>query len=581
MSRKIAFAKGKLILKGLCLISVLACLGVWVLTQIKQAKAEEQQTSEVLVTQADTRFKAKQFKQALQSYEQAVQSSPTGSEQAFKARKGLIQAQVATGRIDQARSAAAEFLKDYKAQEDRYPQAACEIGEALDLFGQSGQARECFKKVLIEPGDGQYLVWAYRGAAMASIAMGELDEAAQNLQALKESCKGKAGQVAALEQVAACYSSFECHDKAIELCKDLLISYWNQPEAIQIQSDLAEALTANGNLTEAQEAIDQLVRNYPRDPQLPKYLMRLSRKALVKGRYDLAIQTFERLAKGYSDSEEARDLEVWQAKARALAAMKAGQDLAYEGALVDLRTMGDKTIVITALEEVGALAQKAGKEASARSLYEEAIRRGATKSDLESRRCVGLAHIGLGQVAQAKEVLDGLIRDYADDPDLARSLVEIAGVYEQRLGTPTGISGVKSEPQALRALLASHLKTPVSSEEAGGFIAVLDKLGELSQDRQYTPQGLHILAQCCHRMGNRTKALEVYERLDGDWPAEKYRWHAQLMVAKGYERMAAEGKLSGQQAHEKALAAYTQVLERYPNSPAAKVARKWLEQSAN
>ena len=64
---------------------------------------------------------------------------------------------------------------------------------------------------------------------------------------------------------------------------------------------------------------------------------------------------------------------------------------------------------------------------------------------------------------------------------------------------------------------------------------------------------------------------------EDDYPEDSLVWNAQFLIGRNYEELLKSGLISASEAEPKIRAAYEQLLGMYPDCPAAKIARLWLD----
>jgi tetratricopeptide (TPR) repeat protein len=102
----------------------------------------------------------------------------------------------------------------------------------------------------------------------------------------------------------------------------------------------------------------------------------------------------------------------------------------------------------------------------------------------------------------------------------------------------------------------------------------------LPQTSSRSSQACQLAADCYLRLGRYDKAIDCYQYIVDTWPDSQMAWNAQFMVGYSYERLKKGGGLPGPEADLRTRAAYQQLLVAYPDCPAAKAAKNWLQHDA-
>jgi tetratricopeptide (TPR) repeat protein len=93
-----------------------------------------------------------------------------------------------------------------------------------------------------------------------------------------------------------------------------------------------------------------------------------------------------------------------------------------------------------------------------------------------------------------------------------------------------------------------------------------------------TAWAYNFAADCYRRLGQHQKAIEYYQKVVDDWPDYEYAWNALFRIGRTYENLKTLGVTSKSEADPKIKAVYEQLLVKYPDCSAARIARRWLNQ---
>jgi TolA-binding protein len=96
-----------------------------------------------------------------------------------------------------------------------------------------------------------------------------------------------------------------------------------------------------------------------------------------------------------------------------------------------------------------------------------------------------------------------------------------------------------------------------------------------------TAQAHYFSAACYRDLGDYAKAIEYYETVVDLWPDYEYAWNAQFLIGHSYEHLRNAGAVPVAEANPRIKAAYDQVVQKYPDCPAARAARNWLSNPVN
>lgn len=180
-------------------------------------------------------------------------------------------------------------------------------------------------------------------------------------------------------------------------------------------------------------------------------------------------------------------------------------------------------------------------------------------------------YINDGNDGAAFEAISQLIIDYNKHPDLAKSVLEIGKKYEDMgqlaFDVASSRPGRPNEPGIARG--KEYFKKALAVGEK-----IITELSELDKDA--TVEAYNLAAECCYRMDSWEKAIGYYQEIVDRAPEYHYAWNAQFMVGHCYKTLRNRGLIDRAEGKVLIRKAYEKVLENYPDSPAARGARLWL-----
>jgi len=173
------------------------------------------------------------------------------------------------------------------------------------------------------------------------------------------------------------------------------------------------------------------------------------------------------------------------------------------------------------------------------------------------------SNIFLGNEAAAEAMINELIADYNDQPDLPRAVFKIGEEYYNKA------FNTKGDPNSPDAKPEEYYRKA---------LAVWERIIKELPDPNSTiaAHAYYFSAVCYRRLGRCEKAIEYYQKIVDNWPDYEYAWNALFLIGRSYEDLKESGVISKSQADPKIKAAYEQLLEKYPDCPAAKIAQRWL-----
>ena len=288
------------------------------------------------------------------------------------------------------------------------------------------------------------------------------------------------------------------------------------------------------------------------------------------------------------------------------------------------------------LRHIGKTYEKAGKLEEAKSIYQKLI---SDYPDYEGLLNVQkhLLYILVKEGAETQGILDKLVEDYSQDPYLAVVLYDIAlrhelvdkytearnifqrigqlcpdraigsdalaktvdyfvaGDYQQALATiDKFITDFGSDSQSSHAVFsigeryyrkAFQLEQEGLSEQANDYFlkaaTIFDKVPDMSSVSHIMPRAPLLAGECYRKRGEWQKAIDRYQLIVDKWPDNIRAWKAMFHIGHLNEKLKNSGELFKSEADAKTKAAYEQHVEKYPDCPAARHARSWLNSNSS
>ena len=160
--------------------------------------------------------------------------------------------------------------------------------------------------------------------------------------------------------------------------------------------------------------------------------------------------------------------------------------------------------------------------------------------------------------------LNALLAAEAEDPSLPLASFLVGEEYRNQA---MGYLEVRRQEEAHKAFLrAAH---------------AWEDIIEHVPESVYTPESYYQLADCYYGLGRYGDAISLYQYIAKTWPDFELSWHCQFLVGYRCNELKKAGELASSQADPQIQEAYTRLMERYPECPAASAASDWLSRHSN
>lgn len=319
-----------------------------------------------------------------------------------------------------------------------------------------------------------------------------------------------------------------------------------------------------GNYANAQAAIGKLILDFNGHPALPGEIYRIaSYPYWGEKRYEDARRLYKSVLEKWPESEQA----MW-AQADIASVDISNRDYPSARAAIKklLDNYKDHKDLAAARFQLGSDYCRAGKYKEAQELYKQ-IAEEHPGSEVGALARVGLGKIKLclGGDEDARVIFDRVLADYAGQPILLEAMEMMASAYYNE--------ALRMKKQGLDEQAKSYYQKTIV--EFKRIMPQLPKTDDKAAEICY------FSGVCYSRLGQYKKAIEYYQKVVDTWPDYKYAWLAKSQVAKMYRRFARTGVMSDSEAEAVMKMVYEQLLADYPDCPAARTARRWLERNVN
>ncbi len=292
--------------------------------------------------QAETYRRNGDYQQADAIFETIITNYP-GTEVALRSQKGLVIVYIQTQRIYDAEAALKKLTADFATypEPNDVAQALFGIARQYEWSAKYKDANKVYQQILDEQPQSWYVNRADLGAERTNIqyliTIGKDEKAASATDKLAVDFAGHADLPQTIFDIAKRYEWSHKYEQANELYLHFVRAYPDSPAAGKVPLTLLrtniESLIAAGKETEAQGAIEKLISDYSKHPDLPGALEKIARKYEWTGRYERARSLYQQIAEQYPDSSYAGTARLEDLKVNILQLIEAGNDKAAQAGL--------------------------------------------------------------------------------------------------------------------------------------------------------------------------------------------------------------------------------------------------------
>jgi len=405
-------------------------------------------------------------------------------------------------------------------------------------------------------------------------------------------------------------------------------------ELEQAKALVIEYITS-GKVAEAADAYQKLITDFAGDANLPGAVFGIAEQYRHSQKFQTSIDTYKYILDNHPDSERA----IWAQTFTAVdyVALTDMQKAQAETEKLLQQYDGDPNLA-AAVTEIGGAYHWFKKYPQADAINELVLERWPdSQPALWARMNLITSKIAMGELSEASAGIEQFLSKCSDDKRLPEALSYIAGSFEYakrydeaknifqkiaeqfpessqageltfviaRIGILSAID--TGEPNSLQAIdgfivnfeghsslpgtlvhtIAHQIYNKAFEMESAGLenqsrayfqkaVDIWEHVGAGHPEQTNTADGYNWAGNCYRELGEYEKAIDCYSNVAEKFPEYNLAWNALFLVGQCYEDMAAAGTVDKQEADMKIRAAYEQLLEKYPDCKAAKIAKGWL-----
>jgi len=508
------------------------------------------------------------YNQAEDLYKKIV-SENAGTDNALKAQKGLAFLYLKTEYDVQSnaneQTALDKLTTDFAANPN-LPAALYEIADEYSKARKYGKAKALYQEII-----QQYPGTLYAGKSQLGIPKTDIialiesksDAAAKTAIGKFISYYSQNSYIAeALHDIAYQWRWSKNFEEAIKTYQYVVDHWPNDEYGMWSQMGVAKSNVEAGNFDAAKPALEKLLKNYATHPSLPEALERIAIQYRKANKFTEAKSLYQKIAEISPDSIFGNRAQVKIPAMDILADIVSGNDTAVGTAIDRLLTSFPNNKAIPAvLTDLAAEYEDIAKGSQAKTVYQKIIDHypdnfRAGKALIEISKGQILEFLNASQDDKVSAEIDRLVATYPKHAFLPDALCQIANGYRRKA---TQIKGKQGEDYLHKA------------------IWIYEKvINELPASRNLMPQACCSAGECLHMLGEYENSIKYYQKIVDNYPFYDKTWHALFMVGRNYEDMRKAKLISRTESLSKIRAVYKQLLEKYPDCPAAKYAESWL-----
>lgn len=436
-----------------------------------------------------------------------------------------------------------------------------ELGWALGKRQSHSESLEIYNHLLSRFPDHQRAAWVQRAKVTAYLLMDKVTEAEAELENLFTNYKSQPSFVPHARELAVSFRNHKHHSKAIDIYTRLLTDFPDHKQSPRIQGNLIRTHLTMRNLDQAEAATEVLftAHTVPADAFM-EAVGNIQQYYRKKNDYGKVLELCSRALKVYPD--HARSLEFQKKKAGCYLSMNARSQA--DGVIDALMgTYQGRAGYFKTMNGLAGRYRKHKHYAKSFEIYQQLMAQNPGDwQQLESSAGMAKALVHMPSSDNREDmdtIIQLLMKKHKDADRLGFHLFQIGEEYYFRAE-----EAVKNGNQE---------QSTVEFQKA---IAIWQKNIHQIADSKHECLATYYSAIAYQYMSNYAKAIDYYQQVIDRYPQHEKAWQALYSITNCYDKLVDLKVLERTAAKQLKQNAYKELVEKYPDCIAAKVAAKKL-----
>ena len=506
---------------------------------------------------------------AEQIYQEIARDYP-GSGYALEAQKNLVISYISAKRGGDAQVSLNELAADFTGHSG-LPAALYDISRTYERSRKYEKVNSIYQQIIQQYPESssasEARLYAPRSDVLSYIESKDDNGAAVAIDNLISNFSGHSGLPSSLYDIARRYERAKKYDKVKGLYQQIIQQYAGSPAAGR--AELAVERTGIFSLIEsgrpAASEINRLMVSFSGHSDLSEALYDIAIRYERVKKYEEASSIYQRVIQQHPDSSHAARARLIIPKINILSLIESGNYTEAQAGVDSLvADFSGHSYLPAVLCNIARIYEWSGQYEQAKGIYQHVAQQypetsyaGEVQLNIPKNRILSL--IVTGSDSEAQVEIDKLVADFRGDGRVGWTLSRLAEQY---------------------CVKANQLETQGLVEQGRQYvqkaIAVYETVVSEFSGSTATPEACYLAGNHYRKLGEYEKSTQYYQKVVDDYSGYRLAWSARFMIGRNYEELKESGALSKSEADAKIKAAYQQLLEKYPNCKAAKIARRWL-----
>jgi len=502
---------------------------------------------------------------------QAIKKDHPGTDYALKAQKNLVISYLSAKRDDQAQQTLGRLIGDFSGHSG-LPEALYDIARIYERSRKYEKAKSIYQQIIQQYPSSSFASKAQLGAprmdVLSHISAKNHNAAQAAIDSLITSFSGHSGLSSTLYDIARRYERAKKYEEAKGVYQQIIQQYPDSSATGRAQLSVAKinifSLVELGE-TRAAQAINSLVTNFSGHSDLSEALYDIAIRYERVKKYEEAKSIYQQIIQQHPDSSHASRAQLNILKMNISSFVESGNYTAAQAAIDSLTAnFSGHSYLPSVLYDIARRYEWSRKYEEAKSIHQQITQQHpdssyASDAQLGVPKCQILSYVDAGEHSEALAATDKLISDFSGDSRLPWVVSRIAEQYYIKAG--------QLEKEGLAYQAQVHFQKAIAIYEM-----VINELPASTA----TAEACYLAGNYYRKLGEYEKSTEYYQTVVDGYSGYRMAWNALFLIGRNYENLEKSGAIPKSEAEPKIKVAYEQLLEKYPDCKAAKIARRWL-----
>ena len=509
----------------------------------------------IQLKQAETYQNNRQYEQAEAIYQQIVTAFPDTND-ALVAQKQLTLIYIATDRQQEADAAFEKLIADF-SEHKGISGAVWQIAKRYNTSKKYDKALELYQYNVEHFPKDIHAMWSQMNIIRSYINDGNEPAADAAFNKLITIFSQQPTLPEEVWRLGKMYSGLKRNGKAFELYKYNVEHFPKDIHAMWSQMDIIRSYINDGDEPAADAAFNKLLTVFSDQPTLPEEVWRLGKMYSELERNDKANELYQ-----YNVEHFPKDIHsMWSQMNIIRSYISDGNEPAADAAFNKLLAIfSGQPKLPNEVHRLAELYDRTGRYNKANGLYQKALQlyqyvidSHPDSNDLMwAKAGAARSNIAIGNEAAAEAVVNELIADFNDNPELPTAIFMLGEEYYNK--------AFQYQNQGQETEAKEHFRKA---------IAIWERIINELRVCNMTPQAYYFAGRCYEKLGQVRPALERYQVVVENWPDYERAWNAQFLIGCCLEGLTRGGQIPLSEGAKQIRDAFGKVLQNYPDCLAA------------